>query len=613
MFKTWFNERFWTVTAGDRAQWRIRAAVTLAVGLLLAFAADWRPTLAWLVGVAALEAPLWRLTSDVAPAAPTRLQAALTLVLQTLLIAAWSFAGVILWSGGGPVGQVAAMAFFAALLFHIISWRSGSPALMASAVPAFIAPLLAPLLVPPGALPDQVVVMLVAALAVGHAGLLFAMRLVDAMRTAPAAAAPAPAPRPRAPLADGELSLEALAEAKAEAEAANKAKSAFLAIMSHEIRTPLNGMLGMTQALARDPSLNSSQRQRLAVIRQSGESLLSILNDILDLSKVEAGKLELEHIEFDLAELARGAHESFTALAAQKGLKCKLAIDSGAQGVYLGDPTRVRQILYNLISNALKFTEDGEIGVAIAPVDGGLRMTVTDTGVGIAAEQLDRLFQKFEQADASSTRRYGGTGLGLSICRDLCGLMGGEIAAESEPGRGTRFIVTLPLQKVAAAAAGQAAAAGAPRAAETEAMDAITLRVLAAEDNPTNQLVLKALLGPIGVDPTVVDDGAQAVQAWSIGEFDLILMDIQMPRMDGLSATRAIRAEEVRSGRARTPIIALTANAMAHQVEEYFAAGMDGHVPKPIDLATLYAALEAVQARRKETAHAPAQASSGRS
>jgi CheY-like chemotaxis protein len=352
-------------------------------------------------------------------------------------------------------------------------------------------------------------------------------------------------------------------------------------------------MLGMTQALAADPSLNSSQRQRLAVIRQSGESLLSILNDILDLSKVEAGKLELEHIEFDVGELARGAHESFTALAAQKGLKCRLAIAPEAEGTYLGDPTRVRQILHNLISNALKFTDAGEIAVAVETDAGWLRMTVSDTGVGIAADQLDRLFQKFEQADASSTRRYGGTGLGLSICRDLCDLMGGEIAVESEPGHGTRFIVSLPLQRVGDAGDAGATAASPSRAADT--LDASALRVLAAEDNPTNQLVLKALLGPIGVEPTVVDDGAQAVQAWSVGEFDLILMDIQMPRMDGLAAARAIRAEETRSGRARTPIIALTANAMAHQVEEYFAAGMDGHVPKPIDLATLYAVLERVQ------------------
>ena len=367
---------------------------------------------------------------------------------------------------------------------------------------------------------------------------------------------------------------------------ANRAKSTFLATMSHEIRTPLNGVLGMAQALAVD-ELSPAQRERVAVIRESGEALLAILNDVLDLSKIEAGKLELEETEFDLGEIARGAHSAFTALANKKGLSFALAIDDEAKGTYLGDPTRLRQILYNLISNALKFTTTGEIRVEASRVDGALRLSVSDTGMGIPGERLAELFSKFVQADASTTRQYGGTGLGLAICRELAERMGGDIRAESEPGRGSRFTVTLPIPRVGDART----ASTAPAIAEPTA--SLSLRVLAAEDNSVNQLVLKTLLHQIGIEPTVVDNGLQALEAWENGAWDVILMDVQMPHMDGLAATRAIREREARTGRARTPILALSANAMAHQIAEYLAAGMDNHVAKPIDARKLFLALEA--------------------
>jgi len=230
----------------------------------------------------------------------------------------------------------------------------------------------------------------------------------------------------------------------------------------------------------------------------------------------------------------------------------------------------------------VKFTEAGEIGVIAKQAGGMLNLEIADTGIGIAPEQLDRLFGKFEQADASTTRRHGGTGLGLSISRELARLMGGDISAESTPGEGTRFIVRLPLPR-----AGETAARPEPEAAD-EAPDGARLRILAAEDNAVNQLVLKTLLAQIGAEPVIVADGAEAVEAWEAAPFDLILMDVQMPRMDGPAATRAIRAREAETGRARTPIVALTANAMAHQVADYLAAGMDGHVAKPIDAAELY-------------------------
>ena len=384
----------------------------------------------------------------------------------------------------------------------------------------------------------------------------------------------------------------ALLQAKEDAETANRAKSTFLATMSHEIRTPLNGVLGMAQAMTVDNGLSEIQRDRLDVIRQSGETLLAILNDVLDLSKIEAGKLELEETQFDVAGLARGAHAAFTAIANKKGLSFDLIIEPGAQGVYRGDSTRVRQILYNLVSNALKFTEQGEVRVCVARDADGLRLSVSDTGIGIPPARLTSLFQKFEQADASTTRRYGGTGLGLAICRELASLMGGAITAASELDRGTIFVVTLPLPWI-----GASIVLPTPPAVDAhpaEIAEGPPLRVLAAEDNTVNQLVLKTLLHQIGIDPVVVENGLQVVEAWAREPWDVILMDVQMPEMDGPTATAIIRAQEAAEGRARTPIIALTANAMAHQVAEYLGSGMDGFVPKPIEVGRLFEALQQV-------------------
>ena len=379
--------------------------------------------------------------------------------------------------------------------------------------------------------------------------------------------------------------------ARAAAEAANHAKSQFLANMSHEIRTPLNGVLGMAQAMAQDP-LTDLQRDRLDVIRRSGDMLLAILSDILDLSKIEAGKLELEAASFDLEELARGAHAAFTAEANKKGVSFDLAIEPAAAGVYVGDSTRVRQILYNLVSNALKFTEAGEVRVDLFARPHGFGMRVEDTGIGIAPDRVAHLFQKFEQADASTTRRFGGTGLGLSICRELAHLMGGDIALESQVGRGSVFTVTLPLDRSTQPAA-PAIAALAEEVPENT-LGERPLKVLAAEDNSVNQLVLKTLLHQTGVHPMLVGDGVAALAAWEQEDWDLILMDMQMPLMDGLDATRAIRAREATSNRRRTPIIALTANVMSHQLATYVEAGMDGFVGKPIEVGELFAAMEAV-------------------
>ena len=249
-------------------------------------------------------------------------------------------------------------------------------------------------------------------------------------------------------------SRSALREARAQArrgeqaaDAANAAKSAFLATMSHEIRTPLNGVLGMAQAMQAD-ELSDAQRSRIAVVRESGETLLAILNDILDLSKIEAGRLSLETTQFDMGELARGAHAVFSAIAEERGLAFSLEIEDAALGTYEGDPTRVRQILHNLASNALKFTAEGEVRISLMAREPGVRVEVRDTGEGIAPEVLGRLFDKFVQADASTTRRFGGTGLGLAICRELAQMMGGAIGAESRLGEGSIFTVDLPLVRL---------------------------------------------------------------------------------------------------------------------------------------------------------------------
>jgi len=384
--------------------------------------------------------------------------------------------------------------------------------------------------------------------------------------------------------------LEAIAAdlraAKTAADAASGAKTTFLATMSHEIRTPLNGILGMAQAMAID-DLAPQQASRLEIIRQSGETLLAILNDILDLSKIEAGKLEIEEVEFDLEQLLMGAHSTFTALANKKGLSFCLATDDAARGAYMGDPTRLRQVLYNLVSNAIKFTETGEVRVTTAYDGAELHMTVTDTGIGIPQDRIDALFEKFMQVDVSTTRQYGGTGLGLAICRDLAHLMGGAIKVTSEVGKGTAFELVLPLVRTGDALA----STGFAVPAEIETGEAGALRVLAAEDNSVNQLVLKTLLGQVGVDVTVVDDGEQAVAAWENGAWDVILMDVQMPKMDGPTAVGIIRQREAATGRARTPIIALTANVMTHQINEYLASGMDSCVAKPLQIAALVEAI----------------------
>jgi signal transduction histidine kinase len=568
VFGRLFDERFRSVAAGVYAYGPMRLILGVFVGAFVGLGAGWTAGGLWAAATAAVEAVQFVVTRRVARTeTPSQALTWACVAAYVAAIPTWSMSGVLLWSSASPACLVASAAFFGGHLLYIQAYHAHSPGAAFPALPAMLAPALVALLMPRFHGVDQIIV----CLTLGAVVLNSLLSMWVSLRK----------------------SLD-LQEAQAAMRAASHAKSEFLARMSHEIRTPLNGVLGMAQALAADPDLNAGHRQSLGVIRQSGESLLTILNDVLDLSKVEAGRLELEAIAFDLEATVRGAQEAFAPQAAAKDLAFRMRFEPEAAGVYLGDPTRVRQILYNLLSNAVKFTEAGEVSLSVARGAEALELVVADSGIGIAPADMTRLFSRFQQVDSSTTRRYGGTGLGLSICRELAELMGGSVEVHSTMGAGSRFVVVLPLPRLSDVAPEPSGGAETLEAgvADGEA----TLRILAAEDNAVNQLVLKTLLAQVGVEPTIVDDGQQAVDAWRAGAYDLILMDVQMPVMDGVAATQAIRQAEAAEGRARTPIVALTANAMQHQVAQYMIAGFDGHVAKPIDARRLYETIaEAVQ------------------
>lgn len=370
--------------------------------------------------------------------------------------------------------------------------------------------------------------------------------------------------------------------AKDEAEAASRLKSEFLAVMSHEIRTPMNGVLGAAEIL-QNMDLNAEMRRFVDIIADSGNLLLDLLNDILDLSKLNAGKTVFEETEFHLSEVVGKVASIHGLKATEKDIGLNVTIEDDVADCRLGDPGKLTQILHNLLSNAIKFTNDGLVQLTLSNAqkgasDGtGLMIAVSDTGIGMAEEQVAKVFSPFVQADSSTARNYGGTGLGLSIVKRIVDAMGGEIDLSSTPGVGSTFRITLDF-----AVANETAAATPQKiAVNTDKLPAAT-SILVAEDNETNRLIIETFLKRAGAATTMAENGEDAVEQFKRGQYDLILMDIHMPVMDGEEAFQEIRKLQDSGGFDHTPIIAVTADAMDHQVRHYLDFGFDGHLPKPV-------------------------------
>ena len=541
----------------------IRLSITTLVAGLLAFNFGGPAALAWGATNLVLEGWLAFLNVWFKPRAQGRTSLVVRLAPAVAFSLTWSVMAAACWVHGQPSMKFGALIILFGLLIKGLKYASASrAAALAMTPPPIIALSIASVgfggFTPLGRLMTALVLVALVAF------VLDAMRLVRA----------------------NALALE---KAQAEALEASRAKSAFLAMMSHELRTPMNGVLGMAHALG-TTRLDARQADYLETIVQSGDGLMAILNDILDLSKIEAGKLELETAPFEIRVLARQLHRVWGETARAKGLELALEIQDDTPRWLAGDAVRVRQILLNLVSNALKFTPAGRVVIAIGPhPGGGLKIVVSDTGLGMTPEQQARLFTPFVQGDRSIARQFGGTGLGLSICREFAEMMGGRITAASQPGEGSTFTVVLDLA---------AASAPAPRPAPDALPDLAGSRVLVVDDNAANQAVARAVLESAGVLVVTAGDGREALARLRVEDFDVVLMDVHMPVMDGIEALRRLRGGE--GGRPDVPVLALTADAMSGEAERLVGLGFDDAQPKPIQPAGLLRAIARRQARQPD-------------
>lgn len=496
--------------------------------------------------------------------------------------AIYSFLPASLWWLWGDAGKIFAMLWLSGALLHVTMHMHHERRTFFSAIiphAAYFFGLPAYSLVT-GAEPGRA-----GAAALLVAGLLYVSHLVVAFREYQASSA------------GMRQSREEALKRQAVAEQASQAKSAFLANMSHEIRTPMNGILGMAAALEKD-DLTPGQREKLRAIRDSGDLMLMLLNDLLDLSKIEANKIELEQAPFTFEDIMRKVENLHSTNAHEKGLSFSIECECDPSAPRLGDGHRILQVLHNLVANAVKFTEKGSVRVKISPVQkyaNRVRIEVSDTGIGITRKQASRIFEPFTQADASTTRKFGGTGLGLSIAKGLVEAMGGDISVRSRAGEGSRFIVELP------APAAEGEAVNAPDQENAHETVQRRIRVLAGEDNAVNQSVLSVFLKERDHDVCFAPDGLAVVEAFKNGAFDVVLMDISMPVLDGPEALRQIRfLEKERGNKSSTPVIAVSAHAMPQQIEEYMRMGFDGYVTKPIRPESLHGEIDRVMSGRSE-------------
>ena len=572
-----FDEAFDRTAVETRGQAAARVAIGVMVFLTGMTAIPLSALLVWAAMYATGDLTLWAATDPANQQRRPVFFRTLRLAATFLSTCAWVTIGTLWWLSPGDYTKAVGVGLIAGVLLYVVRGCHRSLVqMLASGLPPVAALLILPF---------------TGETLTAKVGLFGSLALLVAYAVSSAANAWTAHRRLQ-------LTTQALVHKQQEAEAASTAKSQFLANMSHEIRTPLNGVLAMAHVLHKG-DLPEREREAAGLICASGELLERLLSDILDLAKVEAGQMAIEATAFDVVDLTRSVAALSRMRAEEKGIRLVVDTEPEAEGVYLGDTVRVRQVLSNLLSNAVKFTQTGEVRIRLTrEVTGALRFEVSDSGVGFDPVLKERLFDRFVQADGSITRRFGGSGLGLAISRSLVAMMGGKLDCDSSPGRGARFWFSLPLPR------GEAVAAiPAWEDAPVLSDEPRGLRLLVADDHPTNLKVVEIILAQNGMAITPVTDGLQAVEAHGREEFDLILMDMQMPVMDGLEAVGRIRAAE--AGGRRTPIVMLTANAGEDHVAAARTAGADAHLTKPISPARLFHAMAEAMAAAEATAVRP--------